>query len=274
MSVRDIFISYRRDGGFTTAKHLFDILARDGYAVSFDLDTLRNGRFDEALFSRIDECTDFIIILSKGCFDRTLDPGCHREDDWMRRELAHALKLEKNIIPIMLNGFNDFPSNLPSDIRGVALMKGPKYSREYFDAFYKRLKDYLKSSPCVDNQEDEDAEGSEESALLSAWYWFLGLRLKQKFGLALLALMVWFGWCMIFSSPSETVKHRHANPTTLRARMEDSKKTERNVKGWFVLAAGLIWAFSLLASGKDDTDDESEEADVDGQDDIDGNCDD
>ncbi len=37
----DIFISYRRDGGYETAKHLYDLLTRDGYKVSFDLDTLR-----------------------------------------------------------------------------------------------------------------------------------------------------------------------------------------------------------------------------------------
>ena len=39
----DIFISYRRRGGFETAKHLYDLLTKDGYRVSFDIDTLRNG---------------------------------------------------------------------------------------------------------------------------------------------------------------------------------------------------------------------------------------
>lgn len=35
----DIFISYRRRGGFETAKHLYDLLTKDGYRVSFDIDT-------------------------------------------------------------------------------------------------------------------------------------------------------------------------------------------------------------------------------------------
>lgn len=35
----DIFISYRRCGGFETAKHLYDLLTKDGYRVSFDIDT-------------------------------------------------------------------------------------------------------------------------------------------------------------------------------------------------------------------------------------------
>ena len=58
----DIFISYRRIGGFETAKHLYDLLRSDGYKVSFDIDTLRNGDFDVALLKRVEECTDFILI--------------------------------------------------------------------------------------------------------------------------------------------------------------------------------------------------------------------
>ena len=65
----DIFISYRRRGGFETAKHLYDLLTKDGYRVSFDIDTLRNGDFDTELLRRIDECRDFILILSEGALD-------------------------------------------------------------------------------------------------------------------------------------------------------------------------------------------------------------
>lgn len=57
----DIFISYRRKGGYETAKHLYDLFSKDGYRVSFDLDTLRNGDFDQALLKRIDQCSDFIF---------------------------------------------------------------------------------------------------------------------------------------------------------------------------------------------------------------------
>ena len=49
--IYDIFISYRREGGYDTAKHLNDLLVRDGYIVSFDIDTLRSGDFDTQLQS-------------------------------------------------------------------------------------------------------------------------------------------------------------------------------------------------------------------------------
>lgn len=144
----DIFLSYRRDGGYATAKHLYDLLTRDGYAVSFDIDTLRNGDFDVELLKRIDECTDFVLILNKEAFDRTLDPTFRRENDWLRNELAHALALNKNVIPIMLSGFTEFPANLPDDIAKVAKKNGPKYDQYYFDDFYRKLKEvFLDSSP-------------------------------------------------------------------------------------------------------------------------------
>ena len=129
-----VFLSYRRIGGFETAKHLFDLLSRDGYVVSFDIDTLREGDFDEALLSRVEECKDFILVVDAHCFDRTMDPSFKRENDWLRRELAHALKLNKNIIPILLAGAS-FPEGLPEDISRVQFKNGPAYSREYFDHF-------------------------------------------------------------------------------------------------------------------------------------------
>lgn len=143
----DIFISYRRIGGYETAKHLFDLLSRDGYNVSFDIDTLRNGDFDVELLKRVEECTDFILILNQGAFDRTIDPNFDPQKDWLRQELAHALKLGKNIIPIMLNGFTEFPDNLPTDVARVQKKNGPKYDQYYFDGFYQKLVDVFLETP-------------------------------------------------------------------------------------------------------------------------------
>ncbi len=70
----DVFISYCRDGGCDTAKHLYDLLVRDGYRVSFDIDTLRSGDIDIQLLERINQCKDFVLIVNQHAFDRTLDP--------------------------------------------------------------------------------------------------------------------------------------------------------------------------------------------------------
>ena len=145
----DIFLCYRRKGGFETAKHIFDLLTRDGYRVSFDIDTLRSGDFDTQLLQRIDECTDFIVILNAGAFDRSIDPTFDRNKDWLRIELAYALEKGKNIIPVMLDGFTEFPDKLPDDIAAVKRKNAPPCNHYYFDAFYNKLLRFLDSNPIV-----------------------------------------------------------------------------------------------------------------------------
>lgn len=140
MKKYDVFISYRRDGGFNTAKQLSDLLMRDGYRVSFDIDTLRSGDFDKQLYSRIDMCRDFILIVDEHAFDRTIKDKNPRKNDWVRCELAYALEKKKNIIPIFLSGVEGFPEDLPQDISEVTMKNGLKYNQIYFDAFYQELK--------------------------------------------------------------------------------------------------------------------------------------
>lgn len=143
----DIFISYRRDGGFATANHIYRLLTQDGYSVSFDVDSLREGDFNINILNRIEQCTDFLLIVDSHCFDRTLDSSFDSKCDWLRMELAHALKLNKNIVPILLNGTDGFPRDLPEDISGVTTKNGPEYNQSYFDGFYNKLKLFLHSVP-------------------------------------------------------------------------------------------------------------------------------
>ena len=110
MANYDVFISYRRSGGEYTAKILRDRLEDMGYRVFFDVESLRSGYFNTKLYSVIDECRDFLLILSPGALDRCANP-----DDWVRLEVERALAQEKNIIPIMLRGF-DFPQQLPESL--------------------------------------------------------------------------------------------------------------------------------------------------------------
>ena len=147
----DIFISYRRKGGFEVAKHIKDLLERDGYSVSFDIDNLRNGDFKDQLMERISNCKDFILILDAHVFDRETDEHDKKtvdgKEDWLINEIAKALEAKKNIIPVMLDGFDNFPEKLPDEIKDVRYKNGPKYDREYFDAFYEKLKNFFNDSP-------------------------------------------------------------------------------------------------------------------------------
>jgi|GEM_PF-6942122 len=135
----DIFISYRREGGAETAKHLRDVLSERGYSVFFDTDSLRSGDFNKSLLDIIDACTDFVIVLSPGSLDR-----CSDEKDWVRLELARALEKDKNVIPIMSGDFR-FPDQLPDDIEAVRWRNGIAVNVEYFDAMIDKLTTFLRS---------------------------------------------------------------------------------------------------------------------------------
>ncbi|MCL1824274.1 MAG: TIR domain-containing protein, partial [Oscillospiraceae bacterium] len=106
----DVFLSYRRDGGETTAILLRDRLVSKGYNVFLDIESLNSGSFNKKLLSVIEDCVDFIVVCSKGSLDR-----CINEDDWVRLEIAHALNNNKNVVPVMLRGF-EWPDVLPAEI--------------------------------------------------------------------------------------------------------------------------------------------------------------
>lgn len=139
----DIFISYRRQGGESTARILCERFTDLGYRVFFDVESLRSGDFNADLYSVIEQCKDFLIVLSPGALDR-----CVSEDDWVRLEIAHALKHNKNIIPIMLRGFS-FPDNLPKEIDALRYKNGLEANNEFFDAFIGKLQGFLHTKASV-----------------------------------------------------------------------------------------------------------------------------
>ena len=100
-----IFISYRREGGEALAHLIHDRLRQKNYRVFLDVESLRSGMFNNALYKKIEECEDFLIVLPKNALNRCVDP-----EDWVRLEIDHALELNKNIIPIMMRNFKKFSS--------------------------------------------------------------------------------------------------------------------------------------------------------------------
>lgn len=129
----DVFISYRREGGHTMARLLYECLRNTGLSVFLDLEELRAGQFNEKLYQEIDKCKNFVLVLPPNALDR-----CEAENDWLRLEIEFAIKQKKNIIPIMMIGF-DFPSQLPPSLQVLPFFNGVKASREYFDATIKKI---------------------------------------------------------------------------------------------------------------------------------------
>ena len=75
-----IFISYRRDGGMPVAESIYQSLC-DEDDVFLDIESLQNGYFDSAITERIENCSDFIVIITETIFDRCTEPN-----DWIFHE--------------------------------------------------------------------------------------------------------------------------------------------------------------------------------------------
>lgn len=135
-----VFISYRRDGGFDTACLIAEKLRNKGYSVFLDVESMRSGKFNEQLYSVIGNCVDFVLVLPEGALDR-----CANEDDWLRKEIMHAQKTGKNIIPVMLKGFS-WPDKMPEGMEDLDKYQGVAAGDiSYFDASMDKLISYLKS---------------------------------------------------------------------------------------------------------------------------------
>lgn len=139
----DIFVSYRRDGGEALACLISERLKQREFSVFYDVESLRSGKFNEKIFSVIDSCTDVIVVLPQNGLDR-----CVNEDDWVRKEIAYAIKAKKKIIPIMMRNF-EFPKVLPEDIDDIRNFNGVSANMEYFEASFEKLLSMLESSKTI-----------------------------------------------------------------------------------------------------------------------------
>jgi tetratricopeptide (TPR) repeat protein len=100
---KTVFISYRRSN-FWTALAIYQSLYANGYDVFFDYRSIPSGAFAQVITENIKYRAHFIVVLSPSALERCCEPG-----DWLRREMELALEYQRNIIPLMMEGF-DFGS--------------------------------------------------------------------------------------------------------------------------------------------------------------------
>lgn len=114
---KDIFISYRNDGeGNNFAARLFETLDAKNYSTYFNSKEQYSGSFPDRLKEAIDNCRDFILIVSYGCLAGLKE---NKESDWVRAEVLHAHKNGKPITPVYIGKMvvPDKWDEYPEDIR-------------------------------------------------------------------------------------------------------------------------------------------------------------
>lgn len=124
----DTFISYRRETGEDLSHTIKGEMEKRGFSCFWDQESMRSGRFNEQIYQVIEECENVIVVLTANSLDRCVNQG-----DWVRNEVSYAIKLKKNIVPVIARGF-DFPEVLPDDINDLRWFHGLVHGVDFFDA--------------------------------------------------------------------------------------------------------------------------------------------
>ena len=148
----DIFISYKRKS-LATANNLYYRLTTRGYSTFYDLEEMGRDNFNTQILEYIDNAKDVFVILEEGSLDACKDGTW--QQDWFCREIAYAIKKEKNIIPILLGGYKmPDESFFPNEMKPLSLKQAPEFSFSFFGTYIDRLieKKFLLSVP---NKQDK-----------------------------------------------------------------------------------------------------------------------
>jgi hypothetical protein len=115
---KTVFVSYRRtDESWGLA--VFQDLTQHGYEVFIDYDGIASGSFETAILENIRARAHFLVLLTPTALERCGDPK-----DWMRREIEAALDSKRNIVPLMLEGFEFGTPAIATQLTGkLAVLK-------------------------------------------------------------------------------------------------------------------------------------------------------
>lgn len=140
----DIFISYRRNSdGCGIAGELHAKLENKGFSVFLDVDCSISAEFPQQIEDAIETCADFLLILSKGALD-----NCANPNDWLRKEIAFAIKLNKNIVCVTLNDFiHPLKEQIPDDINQLSVYQTFPWMHEFRKELFQRILNNLLSKP-------------------------------------------------------------------------------------------------------------------------------
>jgi len=146
LAEKTVFISYRRSNA-AWALAIFQNLTHHGYDVFFDYNGIASGDFETVILENVRSRAHFLVLLTPSALER-----CGDRNDWLRREVETALTNRRNIVPLMLEGF-DFGSpgidqHLTGDLSALRRYNALRIPMEYFEEAMGRLREkFLSVAP-------------------------------------------------------------------------------------------------------------------------------
>ena len=106
----------------------------------FDFTGLGSGDFERVIIENIMARAHFVLLLTPSALDRCGDP-----QDWLRREIATAMKSQRNIVPLMIGGFNfESPAvekHLEGEVAKLSAYTALRIPVDYFGEAMVRLRE-------------------------------------------------------------------------------------------------------------------------------------
>ncbi len=146
-----IFISYRRDDAKAEARSIFQHLqptfGRDG--IFMDVDSIQKGLdFTKVLDDTLRQTGVMLVIIGRTWLHQQDEMGRRRLDDptdYVRLEIATALKRDIPVIPVRVDGARmPAADELPDDLKSLVRRQGNVITHENFDSDVHGLEDDLR----------------------------------------------------------------------------------------------------------------------------------
>jgi len=109
---KTVFISYRRTN-LPWALAIYHDLTQNGYDVFIDYFGVKSGDFERVILGNITARAHFLVLLTPSALER-----CDNPEDLLRREIETALASQRNIVPLMLEGFDFSTPKIASQLTG------------------------------------------------------------------------------------------------------------------------------------------------------------
>lgn len=146
----NVFLSYRRREGSAYARLVYERLGREPQVGSVFMDvegTPPGTDWPATLRAHIAAADVVLVLIGREWLDLRDPAGKRRLDDpkdFMRFEIAEALRLGKRVVPVRLDGAPMPPrEELPADIAALADQQAKPLDHESFDSDLQALLDHL-----------------------------------------------------------------------------------------------------------------------------------
>jgi hypothetical protein len=140
---KSVFLSYRREVSWAMAHLVRNELVAHGFDVFMDVHGIDAGEFERVILARIEAYTHFLVLLEPRSLDRLTEEG-----DWLRREIAHALAHDRNVVPLLANGARmPRPTDLPTDLARLPSLNAVSVPHDYFAEAMQKLRERFLRTP-------------------------------------------------------------------------------------------------------------------------------